>query len=1036
MSPERLKKVEEIFHAALDLPQNERDAFLLESCLDDLELRREIDSLLAFEDEFDTRLDTPPDKIAAELVAERDNSEIIGKQINQYKILSLLGVGGMGAVYLCYDTKLERKVALKMLEGELAEDATRLSRFFKEAKSASALNHPNILTVHEIGETDGSHFIATEFIDGKTLKQFLVKENPTLDSVLEIASQIASALSVAHEAGIVHRDIKPDNIMVRKDGIVKILDFGIAKLTDIANTGEIVGDDKTLIKATTTMPGMIIGTPQYMSPEQARGQTVDQRSDIFSFGVVLYEMICGKPPFNGTTNMDILGSILKDEPKPLSEYLEGISAELERIISKTLRKDREKRYQHIKDVYIDLNDAKKTIQLGTSVVNRTLSTRARTTAETSFDVKQPWRFSIPTILLSLFILAGLIGGIYWFVNKQKQSVQNFGDLKNVDVANWASSPGEIYSVGSFSPDAKMVAFASSKSGTQNIWVKQTSSGESVQVTKDEFGNKYPVWSPDGEEIAFFSARGNQPGIWRIPVLGGSPILIASITDGSSLLRFWSGKNQIYYESRNEMMAVDAASGEIKQISDFKAKNINARSISLSTDEQKLAFITSENQIWTLWIKNLSEDAPQKILESKNEMKNTVWHPDGERIFYSSRADDSFQIFTVDPDSPEPKQLSFGDKDDLVLDVSTDGSKILFGSAKEESDVWGVNLKDSKEFTVASDIDSELWADSSSAEKTVVFQSVKNLSQGNKLFNASIFLKPLNNNQPPTKLVSDGFLPIFSPDGKKIAFMKTVGRKYHLETINTNGDGQKLLTDKEIAPITNSVLPYNRLQNAYFSWSPDGAKIAYISELNNQNNIRVVNVEISEDVQITENADGNLIFNCPMWSDDGKNIAFTSKTNNSNGKITYSLSVTNIDTKTTKLLTQKDKFFRLIGWMGNDELMLASIEGSSIASTTTEVTLTGFQLSGAKTREIAKLKDAYLYNIHLSPDKKNIAFAVRQGDKDNISVMPSVGGNARKVTENNDSRLYFSSLSWSPDNNSIFFGKQSRYSLLSMLTNFK
>lgn len=1035
MSPERLKKVEEIFHAALDLPPKERETFLIESCRDDLELRREVDSLLSFEDSFDSRIDTPPDKIAAAIISERENSEIIGKQINQYKILSLLGVGGMGAVYLAKDTKLERNVAVKMLEGELAEDAHRLSRFFKEAKSASALNHPNILTVHEIGETDGTHFIVTEFIDGRTLKDYLVKESPNLEKVLEIAAQIASALSVAHDAGIIHRDIKPDNIMIRKDGIAKILDFGIAKLSDVNITGEITADEKTLIKPTVTIPGMIIGTPQYMSPEQARGLIVDVRSDIFSFGVVLYEMIGGKPPFNGATNIDIIGSILKDEPVPLSELLPEISHEFERIIEKTLRKDRERRYQHIKDVLIDLNDAKKSLNLDTSVANRTLSTKARTTAETNFDLITNKRFSISHILLVFVIFSILVGGAFWFYSKQNPQIQNSGEIKTVEVVNWASSPGEIYSVGAFSPDAKMVAFATSKSGTQNIWVKQTASGESIQVTKDEYGNKYPVWSPNGEEIAYFSTRGNQPGIWRIPVLGGSPVLVATITDGSSLLRVWTN-NKVYFESRNELFSADTSSGEIKQVSDFKAKNITARSISLSPNEKSIAYITSENQIWGLWIKNLAEENAKKILESKSELKNTVWHTDENRILYSSRIDETYQILVTDINGSLPNQISYGDRDNLVLDVSTDGTKILFGSAKEESDVWGVNLKESEEFTAASEIDSELWADASGKGNLIVYQSIKNLSQGNKLFNAAIYLKSLGNGKQPTKLISDGFLPVFSPNSEKVAFMRSVGGKYQIETIDTNASGQKLLTDKDIPPITNSVLPYNRLQNSYFSWSPDGVKIAYISQSNDLSNVRIVNADGSNDFQITDNTDSNLFLTCPLWSPDGKKLAFTTKTNNADGKINFSISEINIETKTAKILTQKNKFFRLIGWMGNDELMLASIEGSSISSTTTEVTLSSLQTVTGKMREISKLKDTYLYNIHLSPDRKTVAFAVRLDGKDNISVMPSDGGNARLVTENNDSRLYFSSLSWSPDNNSIFFGKQSRYSLLSMLTNFK
>ncbi len=296
-----------------------------------------------------------------------------GTIINQYKIISAIGKGGMGEVFLAEDTKLDRKVALKILPPEFAENADRMSRFVREAKSASALNHPNIITIHEIGESNGTHFIATEFIEGETLSKHLKGNDVSLKTVLDIATQIASALQTAHSAGIVHRDIKPDNVMIRQDGLAKILDFGIAKLTDrqgdteTARHGE---DDKTLIAASplprvaaSTNPGMVIGTANYMSPEQAKGKEIDARSDIFSFGIVFYEILTGKRAFEGETALESISSILKDEPKPISQFLPEVPSEIERIVNKTLRKDREERYQTAKDLLIDLKDAKQSLEI-------------------------------------------------------------------------------------------------------------------------------------------------------------------------------------------------------------------------------------------------------------------------------------------------------------------------------------------------------------------------------------------------------------------------------------------------------------------------------------------------------------------------------------------------------------------------------------------------------------------------------------------------------------------------------------------------
>ncbi len=1042
MNHERFKKVEEIYHAALNIAPAERGLFLKKACGKDAAMLEEVEALLAYEDVFDRFIDTPPESIAAEMFAEtadakRQNSDIIGKRINQYKILSILGEGGMGTVYLAEDTKLERKVAVKLLTGDFADDATRLNRFFQEAKSASALNHPNILTVHEMGEFDATHFIVTEFIKGKTLNKFLNEENSSISAKLEIAAQIASALTAAHEAGIVHRDLKPDNLMVRSDGIVKILDFGIAKLTDLNNSTEIDAEAKTVVKYTITMPGMIIGTPQYMSPEQARGQKIDFRSDIFSFGVVLYEMLTGKPPFAGATNMDVIGSILKDEPTPLGEHLPEVSHDLERIVHKALRKDREQRYQHIKDLLIDLSDVKKTLEFETGqIYRRTHSERAhRTTEETSSLARQP-RFSFLHVLFFLLILSAAIGGIYWWLAAHNEAVLKTADLKTAEVANWSSSPGETYSVGSFSPDAKMVAFTSTRGGSKNIWVKQTVSGESIQVTKDDFGNRNPVWSPAGDELAFFSTRGKQAGIWRIPPLGGSPVFVAEIKDLGSQLKFWSKGNLIYYESKNDLYAVDINSGAITQVAELSAKNAKPTTISLARDEGRIAFASQDEKTWNLWTADAKGENAQKFFSGQNPIKNVVWHPDGKRILFSSRVDETYQIFVADTNGAPPQQITFAETDVLALDVSSDGTRILYGSAKEESDIWGVNLKDSKEFTVAVGIDSEFWVDVSPDGKTIAYQSIKNLSQGNKMFNGNIMTKNLAEKDNQSLLVSNAFLPKWSPDGKTLAFMRLSGDKFQIETINAGGGGQNPVTREGISAISNSILPYNRTQTSDYSWSPDGQKIAYLSDRNDKSNVWIINSDGSNDTQLTTN-DANLSYACPLWSADGKRISLTSQTRNVTGKPTFNVSIIDAETKKADPIWSGNTFIKLVGWSASEkELILASVESGVMTGQTRQVSLLLLTIETKQLSEIVKLNETYLYNIHLSPDKKTVAFVAHRNGLDNIWTIPATSGAAKQVTGNNDTRFYFSSLAWSPDGSSIFYGKQSRFSLLSMLTNFK
>jgi serine/threonine protein kinase len=288
-------------------------------------------------------------------------SLIAGSQISVYQLLSLLGRGGMGEVYLALDTRLGRKVALKLLPTAFTTDADRLQRFAREARAASALNHPNIITIHEIGEVateNGSmRYIVTEYVEGETLRQrmaSLPQRRMKPSEAIEVALQIAAALSAAHEAGIAHRDIKPENVMIRRDGIVKVLDFGLAKLTESAPP---VNDSQasTLVRNITD-DGVVMGTPRYMSPEQARGEKVDARTDIFSLGVVLYEMITGRAPFAATTPGDVIAAILRDSPPPLAESAPDAPPEMGRILGNALRKDRDTRYQTVKELLDDLKD--------------------------------------------------------------------------------------------------------------------------------------------------------------------------------------------------------------------------------------------------------------------------------------------------------------------------------------------------------------------------------------------------------------------------------------------------------------------------------------------------------------------------------------------------------------------------------------------------------------------------------------------------------------------------------------------------------
>jgi serine/threonine protein kinase/Tfp pilus assembly protein PilF len=356
MKAERWKRVNDLFQSAVERAPGERAAFLDEVCQGDEGLRREVESLLTAYERAENFIEVPAFEVAPELVTNDRAGALVGKVIGHYRIESLIGVGGMGEVYLARDERLGRKAALKLLPNSLTTDETQLSRFKNEARSASALNHPNILTVYEIGVEGNRQFIATEFIEGITLRASLECGRISLHAALEIAGQVASALAAAHDAGVVHRDIKPENIMLRPDGYAKVLDFGIAKLTEQTPAS----DDHTVETTALlqTQPGLVLGTAHYMSPEQARGQKVDARSDIWSLGVMLYEMVAGTPPFRGETPSDCIASILTTEPPPLSGVLPDVPVELESILQKALRKNSDERYQTSKEMLADLHNLK------------------------------------------------------------------------------------------------------------------------------------------------------------------------------------------------------------------------------------------------------------------------------------------------------------------------------------------------------------------------------------------------------------------------------------------------------------------------------------------------------------------------------------------------------------------------------------------------------------------------------------------------------------------------------------------------------
>ncbi|MBP6820476.1 MAG: serine/threonine-protein kinase [Acidobacteria bacterium] len=560
MTPQYWQQVEDLFHAALARPPAQRAAWLAEacppeSCPEAADLQGEVLSLLAAHEQAgESALNLPAQLVqqaAQQLVTSTPATLQSGQTLSHYQILSWLGRGGMGEVYLAEDTRLGRRVALKLLPTAFSQDAERVRRFEREARAASALNHPNIITIHEISTEGDTHFIATEYIEGETLRAHLANQSASFKTALEIAIQIASALEAAHTAGIIHRDIKPENVMIRPDGLVKILDFGIAKLAGFRNAdfGMRNEEAETLIQAEpknpqsairnpqATAPGTVMGTASYMAPEQAQGKTVDARNDIFSFGIVFYEMLTGRRPFAGETALESISSILKDEPVPMSRMLHEVPGEIERIVNKTLRKDREERYQTAKDLLLDLKEAKRDLEFHYQGERSTVphqdaaetqllpatptnENQNQATSSAEYLVTQFKSHKFIYLTFAVLLMAGIGFGIYSY--SDRAPVNN--PFESVKISKLTDS-GKVGDRVALSRDGKWLAYSIVEGEKASLWLKQVAIPDSNTQIAPPANIYYRElsFSPDGNYLYYSVLEGtsNNMAVYQMPVLGGT-----------------------------------------------------------------------------------------------------------------------------------------------------------------------------------------------------------------------------------------------------------------------------------------------------------------------------------------------------------------------------------------------------------------------------------------------------------------------------------------------------------------------------------
>ena len=540
MDPKRWQQITNIFEAALRHDAGAREAFVAEACAGDEELCHEVEAMLASHEEASRFIEEPAIAVAAKESSNR--STLSGQTIAHYQVLSLLGSGGMGDVYLALDTKLGRRVALKLLPEYIAGDSQRARLFIKEARAASALNHPNIITVHEIGQFQDRYYLAMEYVEGETLRSHIHRDKTSLTKLLKYLQQVGEGLTKAHAAGIVHRDLKPDNIMITRDGFAKILDFGLAKLIEQPlppGTADI-NEAQTALMAPTSIPGMVMGTLGYMSPEQAQGKTreIDHRSDIFSFGCILYEAATGRKAFEGADVLDSLNKIVHAPTPPVTETNPHVPSGLERIVRRCLMKDPEKRYQSIKDVAIELEELQHELKseapggdhtqsapqtTRTTGAPVTIPVEARATSSAEYLVGEIKRHRVGVVIaLSAVVvaIAGVAFLLYKFVgsNRAKSAVAfQIGKMDRLTHIGKALDAA-------VSPDGKFVVYVLSEAGQESLWTRDVATNSNVQIVPPaEIHYRGITFSPDGNYLYYVRLEKNNPVgvVYQVPKLGGA-----------------------------------------------------------------------------------------------------------------------------------------------------------------------------------------------------------------------------------------------------------------------------------------------------------------------------------------------------------------------------------------------------------------------------------------------------------------------------------------------------------------------------------